>query len=105
MLLIRSMSTELLLSTVNVLINELSRTKGIENDNQNPNGSGPFVSYVGFVQNAGTTSSLAIMEAFLAIIFGRQDRNRPSRFLQIFACRGGPGSAAQRARAPAARKN
>ena len=50
---------------------------------------------LGFVQNAGTTSSLAIMETFLAIIFGRQDRNGPSRFLPIFACRGGPGSAAR----------
>ena len=35
------------------------------------------------------------METFLAIIFGRQDRNGPSRFLPIFACRGGPGSAAR----------
>ena len=65
-----------------------------------PHGSGPFVSYVGFVQNAGTTSSLAIMETFLAILFSHQDRNGPSRFLPIFACRGGPGSAAPRGGGP-----
>ena len=35
------------------------------------------------------------METFLAIIFGRQDCNGRSRFLPIFACRGGPGSAAR----------